>query len=255
MKIQYGLQMYSVRDSVQESMKDTLEKVSKLGYKHIEFAGFFGNKAEDVKAWLDEFGLECSGTHTGMDAISPENIDETIVYHKTIGCKHLIVPGCDWGSVEKCDGVIEALNWAQKKLAENDIALGYHNHSREFFPTADGIVFEDEVIARTSVELEIDTFWAFNAGLDVIDYLEKNKSRISVIHLKDGIPSADEDKNIDCVHNNVTGLSVGSGKAPVEAVRKWAIENDVLMVIESEGLDPTGIEEVGRCIEFLKGLE
>lgn len=254
-RTEYGLQMYSVRDITPDSLKDALKKVADLGYKYIEFAGFFDNKAEDVKAWLDENGLVCSGTHTGMDAILPEKIDETIAYHKAIGCDMLIVPGCDWTSVEKANWVIDTLNSAQKKLAENGIKLGYHNHSREFFPTADGIVFEDEIINRTSVVLEIDTFWLFNTGRDVIPFLEEHKDRIKLVHLKDGIPSADENKNFDHVHDGVKGLSVGSGKAPVKAVREWAIKNNVLMVIESEGLDPTGLEEVGRCISFLRTLD
>ena len=254
-EVKYGIQMYSVRDITSESLKEALKKVADLGYKYIEFAGFFGNSAEDVKSWLDEYGLICSGTHTGICAITPENIDETIKYHKAIGCENLIVPGCDWSTSEKCNEVIDILNFANAKLAENGIRLGYHNHSKEFFPTADGIVFENEVLERTSVETEIDTFWLFNAGLDVISYLEEHKDRIRVIHLKDGIPSKEEDKCVDRVHNGVKGLSVGSGNAPVEDIRAWAIKNDVLMVIESEGLEPTGIEEVGRCIDFLKTLQ
>ena len=51
------------------------------------------------------------------------------------------------------------------------------------------------------------------------------------------------------------GKSLGSGMAPVKAVRDWALANNVLMVVESEGLDPTGPEEVKRCIDFLRSLE
>ncbi len=254
-RTEYGLQMYSLRDITKEDLKGALKEVAAMGYKYVEFAGFFDNSAEDVKSWLDEYGLICSGTHTGMDPIKPENIDATIAYHKTIGCKNLIVPGADWSTNEKMDANIELLNQAQKKLAENGITLGYHNHSREFFPTSYGKIIEDEVIARTGVELEIDTFWAFNAGLNVIEYLEEHKDRIRVVHLKDGIPSAPECKNFDHVHDNVQGKSVGSGKAPVKDVRAWANKNGVLMVIESEGLDPTGLEEVGRCISFLRTLD
>lgn len=255
MKTEYGLQMYSVRDAAEKSMYDTLKMVAKMGYKYIEFAGFFQNKAEDIKAWLDEFNLVCSGTHTGLDALTPEKIEEIIAYHKTIGCENIIVPGCDWTTIQKKEDAINALNSAQKTLDENKIRLGYHNHSREFFPTSDGILFENEIIEKTKVELEIDTFWLFNADIDVIDYLEKNEGRIHVIHLKDGVPSDKKDKNYECIYNNVEGLSVGLGKAPVKAVRDWAIKNNVLMVIESEGLNPTGLEEVERCIEYLKGLE
>lgn len=255
--VQYGLQMYSVRDLTEKSLKEALEKVAKLGYKYIEFAGFFGNSAEDVKSWLDENGLKCSGTHTGLQALTPETIDETIKYHKTIGCETVIVPGCDWSSPEKRDNVLAALDFAQKKLAENGLKLGYHNHSREFLPTPDGnIVFEDEIINKTNIILEIDTFWLFNAGLNVIEYLEAHKDRIGFIHLKDGIPASAEDRCVwELAHNNVKGMSVGSGKAPVQLVREWAIKNNVLMVIESEGLNPTGMEEVGRCIEYLRTLD
>ena len=254
-RIEYGLQLYSVRDITKENFKSALEQVAAMGYKYVEPAGFFDSKAEDVKAWLDEYGLICSGTHTGMDAIKPENIDATIAYHKTIGCKNLIIPGADWSTLEKMDANIDLLNTAQKKLAENGITLGYHNPSREFFVTDYGKIIEDEIIARTNVMLEIDTFWAFNAALDPVAYCESLKDRIRFVHLKDGIPSADDCKNYMHVHDGVKGLSVGSGKAPVKAVREWAIANGVTMVIESEGLDPTGPEEAKRCIDFLRTLD
>ena len=35
-------------------------------------------------------------------------------------------------------------------------------------------------------------------------------------------------------------------------VRKAAIELGLDMVVESEGLEPTGLEEVRRCIDYLK---
>ena len=79
--IEYGLQMYSVRDVTKENLKDALRQVAEMGYKHVEFAGFFGNTAEDVKAWLDEFGLAASATHTGCAEITPDNIKKTIAYH------------------------------------------------------------------------------------------------------------------------------------------------------------------------------
>lgn len=253
--IEYGLQMYSLRDITEKDLKGALKTVADMGYKYVEFAGFFGHKAEDVKTWLDEYGLICSGTHTGADPLAPDVIDETIAYHKAIGCTNLIIPGMDWSTLEQMEKNIDLINTAQKKLAEHGITLGYHNHSAEFFETDYGKVIEDELISRTNAELEIDTFWAFNAGLDPVAYCEKFKDRIRVIHLKDGIPSALENKNHAHVHDGVIGKSVGSGQAPVLAVRQWALDNDVRMVIESEGLEPTGPEEVKRCIDYLRTLE
>ena len=113
-KIEYGLQMYSVRDITSVSLEKALQKVAEMGYKYIEFAGFFENSAEQVSGWLDKYGLICSGTHTGIGLISEENIDETIRYHKIIGCDNLIVPGCDWSTPEKAEETIEALNFANE---------------------------------------------------------------------------------------------------------------------------------------------
>ena len=48
------------------------------------------------------------------------------------------------------------------------------------------------------------------------------------------------------------GLALGDGEAPVPAVRDKAIELGLRMIVESEGLQPTGIEEVARCARFLK---
>ena len=251
-RTEYGLQIYSLRDITEDSMKVALKKISEMGYKYVEFAGFFDYLPEQIKVWLDKFGLICSGTHTGLAALSPENIDETIRCHKVIGCENLIVPWCDWSDAP---AAIAALNEAQKKLAEHGIRLGYHNHSREFFPDANGVVFEDELYEKTTLELEIDTFWAFNAGLDVIAYLEEHKHRIRVIHLKDGIPSAPENKNYEHVHDGVEGMSVGSGKNIIPQIVEWANKNNVLMTIESESLNPTGLEEVERCIKYLRTLD
>ena len=61
-RIEYGLQLYSVRDITKEDFKGALKKVAELGYKYVEPAGFFGQTAEDVKAWLDEYGINIKPT-------------------------------------------------------------------------------------------------------------------------------------------------------------------------------------------------
>lgn len=254
MNQEYGLQMYSIRDITKDSMRLALEKVAAMGYKNVEFAGFFDYTAEQIRIWLDTFGLTASGTHTGLGAITPENIDATIAYHKAIGCDHLIVPGADWKTEEKLNANIAALNAAQPKLAAAGIRLGYHNHSGEFLVTPYGKIIEEEIIARTNVDLEIDTFWSYNAGMDNIALLDRLADRINTIHLKDGIPTAAEFRTYGDWHHGVVGKSVGSGTAPVREVCEWAYAHGVRVVIESEGLDPTGLDEVGRCIDFLKTL-
>jgi len=254
-KVEYGLQMYCLRDITPTGLKDALRQVAQMGYKYIEFAGFFGHSAEEVKAWLDEYGLICSGTHPGGDALRDEAIEATDAYHKTLGCSDLIIPGMDWSTLEKHEENIALIRKAQPILAENGIRLSYHNHSDEFFTTPYGKCIEEEIISRTDAALEIDTFWAFNAGVDPVAFCEEHKDRIHVIHLKDGIATKPEHRSWGRSGEGVTGLSIGSGEAPILAVRQWCLDNGVRMVIESEGLDPTGPAEVKRCIEYLRTLD
>lgn len=250
----YGIQLYSVRDVAEGDLKEALRLVSEMGYKYVEFAGFFGNSAEDVKGWLEEFGLSAIGTHTLLSELCEEKIEETVAFHKAIGCKNIIIPIADWDTKDEYYANIAAINEAAMRLAEEGIRLGYHNHSFEFYKTPYGKVIEEELIKLTSVDLEIDVFWLANAGIDPVKYLEANKERIRLIHLKDGITATSEGTFENSVRE-AEGRSIGLGGVPCAQVRKWAIKNGVTMVVESEDLNPSGPEEARRCIDYLASIE
>lgn len=236
--MKYGIQMYSLRDITGNDLDGALRAVAEMGYKCVEFAGFFGHPAEEVREMLDKYCLECSGTHSGLADLL-NDFEGTVKYHKTIGNKNYIIPGHDLGTREKLDEFIKNCNELAPKLRAEGIELGYHNHSHEFIPTAEGYEIHKELEETCDVFFELDTYWVFNAKRDPVSEMERLGSRVHCIHLKDG------DKN-------GRGYSLGLGEAPVREVRKKAIEMGVGIVVESEGLEPTGIEEVKRCIDFLK---
>ncbi len=236
--MEYGIQMYSLRDITGNDLDGALKAVADMGYKTVEFAGFFGHSAEEVKAMLDKYGLKCSGTHSGLGDLL-NDFEGTVKYHQTIGNHNYIIPGHDLGTREKLDTFISQCNELAPKLREAGIELGYHNHSHEFVKTAEGYEIHRELEERCDIFFELDTYWAYVAGREPVSEMERLKSRLRCIHLKDG----DEAGH---------GCSLGDGKAPVAEVRKKAIELGVGIVVESEGLDPTGKEEVERCINFLK---
>ena len=242
MEKNYGIQLYSVRDAMANDMAGTMQKIADLGYKYVEFAGFFGHTAEEVKEMLDKTGLICSGTHSPWTDLRPSKIAETIAYHKTIGNPDYIVPGADLSTLEKIEEFCAVMNYAQPILAAEGIKLGYHNHSHEFKVMPWGSTIHGELERRTNVHFEIDTFWAFNAGIDPIQTLARLKNRIHVIHLKDGFVGG-------------KGIPLGRGEAPVKRVVEYAAANNLTMVVESETLTPSGLDEATACMEFLKTLE
>ena len=240
--MEYGIQMYSLRDLTPKDMEGALRTVAALGYKYVEYAGFFDNTAAQIATWMDRFGLKVSGTHTNWKELSDENFAATVAYHKEIGNKNIIIPGADLSTQQKLDEFIDFVNAVQPKLAAEGISLGFHNHAREFMLSDYGQIMHEEMQKRTKLAFEIDTYWAFVAGRDPIEVLEQLKDRVSVIHLKDGTAEG-------------KGFALGEGQAPVAEIRKKAIELGMMMVVESEGLDPTGPDEVGRCMQYLRRLD
>ena len=169
-------------------------------------------------------------------------IAETIRYHKTIGNKFIIIPGADLSDQAKLDEFIELVNKAQKTLAAEGIKLGYHNHAHEFKLNEDGSHIYNQLVERTALELEIDTYWAFVGKQNPTEMMERLKDRVHIIHIKDG--SADGH-----------GTPLGMGEAPVAAVYAKAREMGIQMVVESETCKPSGMEEARICIEYLHTLE
>lgn len=239
--MEYGIQMYSLRDVTPNDFEGALRQVAEAGYKFVEFAGFFGHPADEVKAMLDRYGLKVSGTHTGLNALL-EDYEGTVAYHKAIGTDNIIIPGHDLSSQEKLDAFIAAVNELQPRLAKDGIRLGYHNHAHEFRPNSDGSMIHDQLVYRTNLELEIDTYWAYVGMKHPVELLERLKDRIHVIHIKDG----DADGN---------GQPLGRGTAPVADVYRKAAEMGWPMVVESETLTPDGPTEAKICIDYLFSQE
>ncbi|MDD7739442.1 MAG: sugar phosphate isomerase/epimerase family protein [Fusicatenibacter sp.] len=238
--MEYGLQLFSVRDFTEKDLAYTLEQVAKIGYKYVEFAGFFGHEAKEVKAMLDANGLIVSGTHSSLEDLV-NDFEGTVEYHHTIGNTNYILPGAPWKTAVELDDTIEKLNRFQPMLAAEGITLGYHNHNGEFLPNEDGLIPHAEMEKRTSVQFEIDTYWAYVAGQDPVELITRLQERVKVIHLKDGLANGE-------------GFALGEGTAPVAAVHERAKELGMRMVVESETLKPDGLLEVTRCMEYLKKL-
>lgn len=240
--MEYGIQLYSIRDYLKADYKAALECVAKLGYKMVETIVVDYATAEEVAAWCKELGLKVSGTHTGAAYLAPDKIEKTIADHKALGCNLLIIPGHDISTKEKVDELIEIINHVQPILAKEGITLAFHNHSREFMPNEDGQIVYDELRKRTNIKLELDTYWAYNAKQPVVQLMEELGDRLVAIHIKDG-------------NNEGHGYPLGMGTAPVKDVYKKALEMNLPMIVESETQTPDGPTEARICIEYLKSLE
>lgn len=188
-KIKVGIQLYSIRESMEKDMDATLKAVKEMGYDYVEFAGYYGHSAEEVRALLDKHGLECISVHQTYNVFL-EDEKKSIDFLKTIGAKYSAVP---WMDREKHKGselypqTLKEFEKVGKALKENGIQLLYHNHDFEF-EKVDGKFLLDwlyEDVPADILKTEIDTCWVHYAGYDPSEYVLKYSGRAPLVHLKD----------------------------------------------------------------------
>jgi sugar phosphate isomerase/epimerase len=92
-KIPIGLQLYSVRTRCEKDLPGTVAAVARMGYRAVEFAGYYGREAKTLRKLLDDHGLKCCGTHIGLDTLLGDNLPKTVEFNQALGNKFLIVPG------------------------------------------------------------------------------------------------------------------------------------------------------------------
>ena len=93
--------------------------------------------------------------------------------------------GAAHSTYEESENTGKILGDAGKEARKLGMDTYYHNHTEEFTPLKDGLTAED--IIGSHCKLELDTYWSFCAGIDNYSYLTKNKDKIVLIHIKDGV--------------------------------------------------------------------
>ena len=255
-----SLGMFSIHELASVDMDDALRQAAALGFKQVEFAGFFGHSAVSIRDMLEKHGLRVSGTHTSMSELV-NAYDETLAYHRTIGNEHIIFPMEPLGSQEKIDAFVKALETLQPKAAADGITLCYHNHLHEFSPNVDGSMIYEQIIERTDLQLEIDTGWAFSAGQNPLEMMQQYSDRLRFIHLRDSIlsPLPVTGVPLSSLYSDIfkhgIGKPLGDGNAPIREACKMAEALDIQLVIECEVKMPDGIGSLKRCLAYIETFD
>ena len=83
-----GLELYTVRDLMQEDVARTLEQVARTGYREVEFAGYFGERPARIRSLLDRLGLTSPSTHLSLEDLTGE---KTFDIADAVGHRYLVV--------------------------------------------------------------------------------------------------------------------------------------------------------------------
>lgn len=185
-----GLQMYTIGDQTREDMIGAIERVSTIGYKVLEFAGYGSATPAQIRAALDRLGMTSPSTHTSL-ALLRNEFEAQASAAETIGHKYITVPSLGGAVPTTADGwkaVADEFNEMGTRLKARGIGLAFHSHRDEFLVVGDGKKGMDLFIAGTDpglVTFEIDLGWATVAGENPVDWFGRYPGRVRMWHVKD----------------------------------------------------------------------
>lgn len=184
-----GMQLYTTRNEMAKDFDGTLARVAAIGFREVEFAGYFDRSPKDVRASLDRHGLTSPATHIDLASISTR-LPQVIEASTIMGHKFIVLPWLD--EATRTDPgiwprVADTLNKAGEQSKKAGITMAYHNHHFEFVPGADGRRPLDRLLDacdKSLVAFELDLAWITAAGQDPLAYFEKYPGRFPMVHVK-----------------------------------------------------------------------
>ena len=217
-RLPIAVQLYTLRELMSQDFKGTIEKVAAMGYPGVEFAGYNGMSAKELKSFIDGLGLACAGTHEGFEGLQ-NNLQEKIDFNLGIGNELVVVPSMPgkWreNGAEGIKEFAERMNVLGQAIKDAGMQLCYHNHAFEFEMVDGKSLYEImfEIMDPALVMAEVDIFWVVKGGVDPLDHLKKYAGRCPLLHMKDMNP---EDESF---------APVGTGSIDLQGVVDFSKQN------------------------------
>ncbi|MBK9737805.1 MAG: sugar phosphate isomerase/epimerase [Saprospiraceae bacterium] len=197
-----GLQLYTLRDAMNENPVGTLKAVKAIGYSHVECAGysnglFYGQPKENFKGLLASIDLKMYSGHTNTGFGKPPG---------TISMTHNWERYCEDAAFMEQKYIVSAyfepnerktiddykkhaalFNTCAELAKKYNLIFCHHNHDFEFVPI-NGIVPYDILLKETDknlVKFELDHYWTTKAKVNTKKLFKKNPGRFPLFHIKD----------------------------------------------------------------------
>ena len=238
-----GLQLFTVQAELDKDFDGTLRKVSTIGYKEVEAAGFYGKTAKNFREAIESAGLTLPSCHYSMQELL-ENTEKKLAFAYELGVRYIVCsfpfvanPGrfhADKYYQELRIGMtpddwkwnFERLNYFGEKVKRAGFQLAYHNHNHEFREMGGGLVYDELLRATdpTLVKMEMDVGWVACAGHDPVAYLEKYANRVELLHVKD-IKAGPPDLSGDGTPSTELGRGTIDWKRLFDAAKRSAVKH------------------------------
>lgn len=215
--MKYSLQLYTLRDAIQDDLPGTIRRVAEIGFSQVEPYNFVAT-AEELGKTLKENGLTAPSGHAPLLS---QDQDEIFAAANILGIGTVIdpyVPAEQWQKAEDIEATAARLNAAARKGAGYGIRVGYHNHEWELQSMVEGQTALEYFASLLDPELvlEVDTYWVAVGGHDPVEILDRLGDKVKFIHIKDGPLTTDTKAQLPAGKGQVAVLDVIAAAAALE---------------------------------------
>lgn len=174
----------SFAGEIKRDFRGYLDMTQRAGYTGIELFNcpYDAYTPEELKKVLAEYGLIAISGHVNV-----EDTDKMLDYLPGTGCKFMVCPGIHVSSRDEAYKTAELLNELGRKAKAAGLRYGYHNHNNDF-DVYDNETVIDIFIKNTDpalVTFELDAAWAWRAGVNAAEFVNKYAGRFDLIHVKE----------------------------------------------------------------------
>lgn len=200
-----GIQIYTLRDQIEEGLEQTMEKVAEIGYSWIEAFGYenrkiLGKTPVEFKNLITGLGMTMPSIHSVTEVSTGEGkaaildaMKITAEDANSAGAKYLVYAFLKEEERQSLDDYkrhAENFNSFGEICKEAGLQFAYHNHDFEFI-NFDGVMPYDYLLENTDpdlVKMELDLYWIVKGGQDPVEYFKKHPGRFELWHVKDMEP-------------------------------------------------------------------
>lgn len=233
-----AVQLYTLRDLLEENLTGTLAAVKSMGYEYVETAGLYGRTPEEFRSELDHAGLKAIASHVGLSDLE-SHLEHEARVALAVGAAWLVVPWIAEADYEQgWDKFAQRLSTLGERCLAAGVRLAYHNHEFEFANQGYALLWDN---ASEVVEAELDLYWVHRSGNDPSRWLRNLAGRVPLAHFKDGKAGK--------------FTPVGEGELPwpdiIESARLAGVE---YAIVELDTCPRDPLECVRSSLQFLNKL-
>jgi sugar phosphate isomerase/epimerase len=223
-----GVQLYTVRDMMKADLPGTLAQVAGIGYKEVEFAGYFGRTPAQIRDLLKRNKLSSPSSHLPFESLQSgwqKQLDDA----KAVGHEWVTIawiPEEKRRTLDDWKSHAALFNRAGEQAKAAGLRFAYHNHDFEIRPVG-GTRPLDLLLSSTDpklVDFELDLYWVVFGGGNPLDFFNRYPKRFKMVHVKDSAGPPDN-KMVDVGQGKIDFRSIFA-QSEKAGIKHYFVEHD-----------------------------